>query len=107
MAAEDDAGEHVKLLVLPGDGIGPEICDALRPVLAAVDARFGLGLVLETAEVGLSALAATGTTLPPGILDAARSCDGVILGPLSTYDYPPANEGGINASATFRKELDL
>jgi len=94
-------------MLLPGDGIGPEICAGLQPVLAAADGRFGLGLSLETAEVGLAALERTGTTFLVAVLEAARRSDGIILGPLSTYDYPPAGEGGVNASAAFRKELDL
>jgi len=97
----------MKVLLLPGDGIGPEICAALRPVLAAADDLYGLGLVLETADIGLSALADKGTTLPAGTLESGRAADGIILGPLSTYEYPSAAEGGINASAAFRKELDL
>jgi 3-isopropylmalate dehydrogenase len=36
-----------------------------------------------------------------------RRADGVILGPVSTVDYPPRDEGGVNPSATIRKGLDL
>jgi len=97
----------MRLMLLPGDGIGPEIGAGLRHVLSAANDRFGLGLTLETAEVGLAALTKAGTTLPETVLEAARGCEGIILGPLSTYEYPPASEGGINASAAFRKELDL
>ena len=42
----------MRLLVLPGDGIGPEITDATLSVLRAVDASLGLGLDLECREVG-------------------------------------------------------
>ncbi len=97
----------MKIILLPGDGIGPEICAGLQPVLAAADNRFGPELSLETADVGFAALTDTGTTLPPTVMQDARGCDGIVLGPLSTYDYPPASDGGINASAAFRKELDL
>jgi 3-isopropylmalate dehydrogenase len=37
----------------------------------------------------------------------AREVDGVILGPVSTVDYPPSNKGGRNPSAEIRKQLDL
>ena len=47
----------MRLLALPGDGIGPEITAATLRVLAAVDARFGLGLQIETADIGLKSLA--------------------------------------------------
>ncbi len=40
-------------------------------------------------------------------MDDIRQADGVILGPVSTVDYPPRDQGGINPSATIRKGLDL
>ncbi|MGR3755704.1 MAG: isocitrate/isopropylmalate dehydrogenase family protein [Tranquillimonas sp.] len=95
------------LLVLEGDGIGPEIVAASRTVLAAADAAFGLGLRLETAEIGFAALRAAGTTLPDRVLEAARAADGIVLGPVSHNDYPPAAEGGLNPSGVLRKRLDL
>jgi 3-isopropylmalate dehydrogenase len=52
-------------------------------------------------------LKSSGTTLPASVLDACRRADGTILGPVSTADYPPRAEGGINASAELRIQLDL
>jgi 3-isopropylmalate dehydrogenase len=43
----------MKLQVLPGDGIGPEIVEATLTVLRAADARFGLGLDYTFEEIGL------------------------------------------------------
>jgi 3-isopropylmalate dehydrogenase len=97
----------VKILVLPGDGIGPEITIATLAVLDSANGLFGLGLEWQRDEVGLVPLKKEGTTLPPRVMDAARAADGVILGPLSTYDYPPRDRGGINASGAMRIELDL
>jgi isocitrate/isopropylmalate dehydrogenase len=97
----------VQLLVLPGDGIGPEITEATLAVLAAADRRFNLSLSIEKREIGLVALRKHGTTLPEGILERAREVDGVILGPISHLDYPPREQGGINVSAAFRVKLDL
>jgi isocitrate/isopropylmalate dehydrogenase len=97
----------VKLLVLPGDGIGPEITAATMAVLQAADRRFGLGLAFEERQIGLAALAKQGTTLPDGTLERAREVDGVILGPLDQLRYPPADKGGVNPSALFRVKLDL
>lgn len=97
----------MKLLVLPGDGIGPEITRATVAVLDAANARFGLGLEYEYADIGFAALAKTGTTLPDGVLDRARAVDGVLLGPISHLDYPPRDRGGVNVSAAFRVKLDL
>jgi len=97
----------VKLLVLPGDGIGPEISAATLRVLEAADRRYGLGLAFETREIGLAALKSCGTTLPDGVLERAREVDGIVLGPISHLDYPPREQGGINVSGTFRVKLDL
>jgi 3-isopropylmalate dehydrogenase len=97
----------MRLLLLPGDGIGPEIAAATRRVLAALDACFGLGLEIEEREIGFAALARDGTTLPDDILPRAREMDGTILGPIGHLDYPPRDRGGVNVSAAFRTGLDL
>ena len=95
------------LLVLPGDGIGPEIVAATVTVLQATDARLGLGLRLSQAEIGFAALARHGTTIPDAVIAAARAADGVILGPVSHNAYPPVAEGGRNPSGVLRRELEL
>jgi isocitrate/isopropylmalate dehydrogenase len=97
----------MKFLVLPGDGIGPEIADATLTVLRAADRRFALGLTFDIMDIGWAAYHKTGTTLPDGVLNAARSADGSILGPISHLDYPPRDQGGVNLSAAFRVKLDL
>jgi 3-isopropylmalate dehydrogenase len=97
----------MKFLVLPGDGIGPEITAATLAVLASADKKFRLGLQYEQRDIGLTSLKKEGTTLPDGILDRARAADGVILGPISHLDYPPVEKGGINVSGAFRVKLDL
>jgi len=97
----------MKLLVLPGDGIGPEITAATLHVLEAADRKFGLGLAFETRDIGFAALERTGSTLPDDVLERARAADGVILGPISHLDYPPRDKGGVNVSAAVRVKLDL
>lgn len=97
----------MKFLVLPGDGIGPEIVTSAVEALKALDKRFGLKLELDIHEVGFASLEKTGSTLPPEVMALATRVDGVVLGPVSTEDYPPVDKGGINASSWFRKQLDL
>jgi isocitrate/isopropylmalate dehydrogenase len=97
----------VRILMLPGDGIGPEISDATEAVLERLRAACSLDLALERKPIGLASLAQSGTTLPPDVIDRIRGVDGVILGPVSHYDYPPRAEGGINPSAELRVTLDL
>jgi len=97
----------MKILVLPGDGIGPEITAATLDVLKAADARFGLGLVFEEMDIGLKALKEQGTTLPESVLARIPQTDGVILGPVSHYEYPPKEKGGINPSGALRVTFEL
>ncbi|GAA3598225.1 isocitrate/isopropylmalate dehydrogenase family protein [Agrococcus terreus] len=95
------------ILVLPGDGIGPEITDATLRVLDHVDRAFDLGLSFEHADIGLASLAAQGTTLPDAVLERVLAVDGVLLGPVSHYEYPPRAEGGINPSGELRTRFGL
>jgi isocitrate/isopropylmalate dehydrogenase len=97
----------MNILILPGDGIGPEIVAVAERALAALNDRFSLGLVFERAEIGLASLEKSGSTLPDEIAARARAADGVVLGPVSTHIYPTAAEGGINVSAWCRTQLDL
>ena len=96
-----------QLVVMEGDGIGPEISAATIAVLNAADRRFGLGLSFTSASIGFTTLRNEGTTFPMAALDAAKAADGVILGPVSHNDYPPVAEGGLNPSGEMRKRLDL
>ena len=97
----------LRLCVMHGDGIGPEITAATLEVLRAAAQKWQIEFAFEEVESGLKSLAATGTTFPEGAFEAARAADGVILAPVSHNDYPPAEKGGINPSGALRKQLDL
>ncbi|MGU7770469.1 isocitrate/isopropylmalate dehydrogenase family protein [Burkholderia sp. MR1-5-21] len=97
----------MRILVLPGDGIGPEIIAASIDVLEKADRLFDLGLQYDYEDVGFASLDKHGTTLRPAVLEKAAGYDGLILGTVSHADYPPPAEGGRNVSAAFRCELDL
>src|SRR4051812_24847784 len=97
----------MKLLILPGDGIGPEITKATLAVLDSANRKLRLGLEYGHRPIGLEAQKTHGTPLPEGTLERAREVDGVILGPLDQLHYPPADKGGLNPSALFRVKLDL
>ena len=107
MHASDAARPPIRIAVMVGDGIGPEITAATLVVLREVDRRLGLGLAFEDAPIGLEALKTRGSTLPDASFAAARAADGVILGPVSHNVYPPASEGGLNPSGEMRRRLDL
>ena len=84
----------MRLLVLPGDAIGPEISEATERVLHAADETFGLDLDIEYADIGWAAHEAVGQTMPQAVLDRVGEVDGTILGPVSHLDYPSPAEGG-------------
>jgi isocitrate/isopropylmalate dehydrogenase len=97
----------IRLCVMPGDGIGPEITAATLGVLREADRLLRLGLEFHEVTVGHEALKRGGTTFPETAFEAAKAADGVILGPVSHNDYPPVEKGGINPSGALRKRLDL
>jgi 3-isopropylmalate dehydrogenase len=97
----------MRLLLLPGDAIGPEITDATERVLRAVDTAFGLGLTIERRDIGWASHAAVGQTMPQDVLDRVGEVDGTVLGPVSHLDYPARAEGGWNPSAAIRSTYRL
>jgi 3-isopropylmalate dehydrogenase len=97
----------MRILVLPGDGIGPEITAATLEVLRAVDAALSLRLEFEERDIGLASLRTQGTTLPKDVLARIERVDGVILGPVSHYEYPSLEKGGVNPSGALRSAFDL
>jgi len=73
----------MKIAVLPGDGIGPEIVAEAVKVLAALD----LSLELETAPVGGAAYEAAGHPLPEATLKLAQAADAVLFGAVGDWKY--------------------
>ncbi|MEM8813912.1 MAG: isocitrate/isopropylmalate dehydrogenase family protein [Pseudomonadota bacterium] len=97
----------LRLLRLDGDGIGPEIMAATVSVLDAVRDRMTRPVDIVSTEIGFAALERHDTTMPDSVIEAARSVDGVLLGPVSHNAYPPREEGGLNPSGELRRRLDL
>ncbi len=89
-----------RLLVLPGDGIGPEITAATLHVLRAAAGD----LAFTEMAIGEASLAVSGSTLPDAVMAAVPDADGVILGPVSHYTYPA---GQPNPSAALRTGFQL
>jgi 3-isopropylmalate dehydrogenase len=97
----------IKLLILDGDGTSPELVNATLTVLRQVSSIAGLALHYEVVPIGFQTLGEHGTTFPPVVLKSARLADGIVLGPVSHNEYPPASEGGLNPSGQLRQQLDL
>lgn len=68
------------ILILPGDGIGPEIVAEAVKVLDAVRQKFSLDITTDQALVGGAAYDAEGDPLPASTLDKARAADAILFG---------------------------
>jgi 3-isopropylmalate dehydrogenase len=81
-----------RIAVLPGDGIGPEVCGEAVRVLKAVAERFGHHFTFDYQLMGACAIDATGTPLPDATLAACLRADAVLLGAIGDpkYDHNPA-----------------
>jgi 3-isopropylmalate dehydrogenase len=69
-----------KILLLAGDGIGPEIVGATERVIEALVSRYGFSCEIEYALMGGCAIDAYGNSLPEATLDLARAADAILLG---------------------------
>lgn len=97
----------MKLVVIPGDGIGPETMAVTLNVLNALDKKYHLQLEIQHAIAGKESLLKHGSTIAPGLLDLVKNSDGLMLGPMSTYEFKDESKGEINPSKYFRIQLDL
>jgi len=97
----------MKIIIIPGDGIGPEITEATKQVLSTVSELFDLQLDLQEEIAGHESLKKYGSTVTDDLLNKVKQADGLILGPMSTYDFKDETKGEINPSKFFRKSLDL
>lgn len=97
----------MKLVVVPGDGIGPEITAGTMQAVEALQRRCRFALEVQQLDCGLAALERRGVTVTAEDIETARAADAVILGPMSVTLYPPVGEGGVNVPATFRTALNL
>lgn len=83
----------MKLVVLPGDGIGPETMAATVEVLEAVSHKFDLNLALDHDIAGHESLRKYGATVTPELLAKVKAADGLMLGPMATYDFKDEAKG--------------
>jgi len=85
--------------LIPGDGIGPEVCEAATRVIEAAGVRFRWDRV----DAGLKAVADGGSPLPERVLHSIRENRIALKGPVTT----PVGRGFPSVNVTLRQELDL
>ena len=101
--------DRKKILILPGDGIGPEVCTEAKKVLVALNNKFQYDIEFEEAEVGGAAFDKYGKPLPEATLEAVKKADAILLGAVGgpawddlDYDLRPER-----ALLGLRSQLDL
>jgi len=92
------SGERI-VVVIPGDGIGPEVTEAVQRVIAASGAR----VAWEEHVAGLTAMARGGEVLPGETIEAIKRHRVALKGPCTT----PVGKGFQSVNVQLRKSLDL
>src|SRR5918995_4011006 len=85
--------------LIPGDGIGPEVSDATRRAVDALET----GIEWEQHEAGIPSIETHGEPLPPHVLESITRNKVALKGPVTT----PVGTGFRSINVTLRKELDL
>jgi len=79
-----------EILLLPGDGIGPEVVGAAREVVDAAADHFGIEMRYEERWIGGKAIREEGEPVSDETLDAASTSDSVLLGAVGHPDFDDA-----------------
>ena len=97
------------VLLLPGDGIGPEVIAEAKKVLDWMRDHRGLAVEVVEDQIGGAAYDAYGVPLADATLEKARAADGVLMGAVGgpAYDDLPYDKRPERGLLKIRKELDL
>lgn len=98
---------HDRIVLLPGDGIGPEIIAVARRVLEHIGAQFGRVFAFETHLIGGAAIDATGDALPDTSLQACQAAHAVLLGAVGGPKWDQALRRPEDGLLAIRKQLGL
>ena len=98
-----------RVVLLPGDGIGPEITDVVRQLLEVVSERHRFELVFEEHPIGGSAIDFTGEPLPASTLEACKASDAVLLAAIGSprFDSLPREKRPETGLLGLRAGMDL
>ncbi|NKB75011.1 MAG: 3-isopropylmalate dehydrogenase [Synechococcus sp. s2_metabat2_7] len=98
-----------RVVLLPGDGIGPEITAVARQLLEAVSRKHGFTLEFSEAPIGGSAIDATGEPLPASTLEACKAADAVLLAAIGSprFDALPRAQRPESGLLALRSGMEL
>ena len=99
----------LKVLLLPGDGIGQEVTASAGRILEKVASMENCKIELLQGQIGGSAIDAMGDPLPKQTLDLAKECDAILLGGVGgpKWDDLPTEKKPEKGLLRIRQELDL
>ena len=100
---------HHRVVLLSGDGIGPEITAVTRQLLDVVSERHGFQLDFDEQLIGGAAIDATGEPLPVTTLEACRSADAVLMAAIGSprFDSLPREKRPESGLLALRSGLKL
>jgi 3-isopropylmalate dehydrogenase len=96
-----------KIVLLPGDGAGPEVTREAAACLALISERYGWSLDFEIHDFGGAAIDRHGTPLPGSTLAACRDADAILLGAVGGPQWDLAAERPEQGLLALRAELGL
>jgi tartrate dehydrogenase/decarboxylase/D-malate dehydrogenase len=100
------APNRLRVALVPGDGVGPEVVEATVPLLRAAAALDGTDLELTTLDWGGERYLRTGDAMPPDAAQAVRGYDAVLFGAVGRSDIP-ADVSVWGLILPLRQALDL
>jgi 3-isopropylmalate dehydrogenase len=98
-----------RLVLLPGDGVGPEVVGGAMVVLRAVEQKFGVSFETTTHPIGGAALSTGQPALPEATLAACQEADAVLLGAVGDprFDHLPRDQRVETGLLALRKALNV
>ena len=101
--------KKINILLLPGDGVGPEVCREAKKIIQAVSERFGLDITLDEDLIGGASIDKYQTPITKEVIFKANSSDAILLGGVGgpKWDNLPSIDKPEKGLLRLRSELDF
>ena len=101
--------KKINILLLPGDGVGPEVCREAKKIIQAVSERFGLDITLDEDLIGGASIDKYQTPITNEVILKANSSDAILLGGVGgpKWDNLPPKDKPEKGLLRLRSELDF
>ena len=101
--------KKINILLLPGDGVGPEVCREAKKIIQAVSERFGLDITLDEDLIGGASIDKYQTPITNEVIFKANSSDAILLGGVGgpKWDNLPPKDKPEKGLLRLRSELDF